>query len=110
MDRRPGLRIHERAAAGGQHLDRLAEQALDDPALAVAEGGLAVAFEDFFDGAARGAFDLGVGVDELQAQQRGQAASDTGLTGAHQADQHDGAGHIQGVGGRHDAYWTRQVP
>jgi len=58
-----------------------------------------VALEDFFDGAARGVLDLGVGIDELQAQQRGQAAPDTGLAGAHQADEHDGAGNLQGFGG-----------
>ena len=33
--------------------------------------------------------DLGVGIDERQAEPGGQPAADRGLAGAHHADQHD---------------------
>ena len=47
---------------------RAVEEPRDDVALAVAEGGLAVALEDLLDGEAGRRFDLGVGIDEGQPQ------------------------------------------
>jgi hypothetical protein len=49
-------------------MDRIAEQARDHPALAVAEGLLAMHFENVGDAAAGGGLDLAVGIDEGQAE------------------------------------------
>jgi hypothetical protein len=65
---RAGLRVHEGAAAGGQHVGRALQQARDHPALAVAEGRLAQLGEDLRDRAAGGDLHLGVGVAERQAE------------------------------------------
>ena len=81
------LGVHEGAAAERQHQRIAGQQAADHPALAVAERRLAVAGEQFGDGAAGGQLDLGVGVAERQAEPRGQPPADRGLAGAHQPDQ-----------------------
>ena len=86
-----GFRVHERAAAEGQHQRLARQQPADHAALAVAEIALAIAGEQFGDRAAGGQFDLGVGVAERQPEARGQAAADRGLAGPHQPDQHDAA-------------------
>ncbi len=57
--------------------------------------------ENFADAVAGRGLDLMVGIEEGQAEGRGQAAADGGLAGAHQTDQHDAApGQVVGqVGG-----------
>jgi len=76
------------AAAGRQHVRRVAEQALDHPALAVAEHLLAMDGEDVGDrAAAGGCLDLAVGIDERQAEAGGEPLADAALAGAHQANQ-----------------------
>jgi hypothetical protein len=84
-----GLRIHEGAAAGGQHQRLGRQQAMDHPALALAELGFPEAVEQFGDGAAGGELDFGVGIVEGQAEPGGESAADRCLAGAHQPDQHD---------------------
>ena len=74
------------------------EQAADHAALAVAEGRLAEAREDLLDRAARGALDLVVGVDEVEAEALREAPPDRGLARAHQPDEHDAATFRQEVG------------
>ena len=59
--------------------------------LAGAEIRLAVGGEDLRDRHAGGLLDLGVGIDERQAEARRQPAADRRLAGAHHADQHDRA-------------------
>ena len=90
-DQRSGLAVHEGAAAGGEHDPGAIQQAADDPALHVAEGGLAEALEDFANAASRRGLDLLVRIDEGQAERLGQAAADGGLAGPHQAHEHDAA-------------------
>ena len=46
--------------------------------------------EDFRNGHAGGAFDLGIGIDEGNAEPGGESTADRGLAGAHHTDQHDG--------------------
>ena len=67
----------------------LSSSARDHARFAGAKIGLAVTGEDFRDRHAGGDFDLGVGVDEAQAEPRGEPAADRRLAGAHHADQHD---------------------
>ena len=62
------LRVHEGAAAGGQHVRRLVQQAGDHPPFAVAEGGLAILLEDLGDRPAGRRLDLRVGVAERHAE------------------------------------------
>ena len=81
--------VHEGAAAGREHLLALVEQASDHLAFAVAEIGLAEALEDLRDGHARPGLDLGVGIDERQAQPLGEPASDRRLPSPHHADEDD---------------------
>ena len=87
-----GFLVHDGAAAGRQHLRAVVEQAGDHALLAGAEIGLAVLGEDFRNGHAGGAFDLGIGVDKGKPEPRGEPAADRRLASAHHADQHDGAG------------------
>ena len=72
---RAGALVHHGAAAGRQHLRPAAEQTRDHPRLAGAEIGLAVLVEDFRDGHAGRGLDLGIGVDERNAEAGGQAAA-----------------------------------
>ena len=88
---RPRLGVHEGAAAERQHQRVAGQQPADHPALAGAEVALAIAGEQFGDGAARRQLDLGIGVAERQAQSRRQPPADRGLAGAHQPDQDDAA-------------------
>ena len=67
------------------------EQAGDHARLAGAEIGLAIAGEDFRDGHAGRRLDLGVRIDERQAEPLRQPAADRGLARAHHADEHDRA-------------------
>ncbi len=90
-DRRAGVGVHEGAAAGRQHLRAALQQPRDHARLAGAEIGLAVGGEDFRDGHAGGLFDLGVGIDERNAEPGRQPAADRRLARAHHADQHDRA-------------------
>ncbi len=90
-DRGPGARVHEGAAAGGEHHGGARQQAADHAALAVAEVRLAVALEDLGDGGAGGELDLGVGVAERQPEAGGQAPPDGGLARPHQPHQHHAA-------------------
>ena len=84
-----GLGIHEGAAAGRQHLRAAVEQARDHARLAGAEVGLAIGGEDFRDGHAGRRLDLGVGIDEGDAEALRQPAADRGLARPHHADEHD---------------------
>ena len=95
MKQPPRLGVHEGAAAGCQNTGRLVQQARDDPALAVAEGLLAVLGKNILDRAAGGCFDLLVGIDKGQIQGRRQLASDAGLARTHKADEGDRAGNFQ---------------
>ena len=90
-DLRARLVVEESAAAGGDHLRSLAEQARHHAALAGAEIGLAVLFEDLRDRHVGGAFDLAIGVDEGQPEPLGEAAPGRALAAAHQPDDDDGA-------------------
>ena len=87
-DRRAGVGAHERAAAGGQHLRTALQEPGDHARLAGAEIRLAVGGEDFGDGHAGGLFDLGVGIDEGNAETGREPAADRRLARAHHADQH----------------------
>ncbi len=62
-----GLGVHEGAAACGQHVRRLLQQAADHPPLARAELRLAALGEDLRDGPPRRQLDLLVRVPERQA-------------------------------------------
>src|SRR5687767_13479588 len=83
-------------------MHRVAEQALDDPPLAVAECLLAMGREIVGDRTACRLFDLAVGVDERQAEAGGEPLADAALAGPHQADQDDGLAEAlgEGMGGR----------
>jgi hypothetical protein len=83
--------IHEGAAARRQDQWVAGQQPSDHPALAIAEIGLAIAGEQFGDGAAGRKLDLGIGVAERQSESGGEAAADAGFAGAHQAHQHQAA-------------------
>jgi len=85
-----GFRVHEGAAAGGQHHRLAGQQAADHPAFPGAELRLAETREHFGDGAAGGHLDLGVGVVERESHTGRQPAADRGFAGAHQADKNDG--------------------
>ena len=90
-DEVPGRRVHERAAAGCQHMHRLAEEPRDDAALAVAKDGFAAIAEDLFDRLTGRGLDLGIRIEERQIEPYGQAAPDLGLPRPHQADEDDRA-------------------
>src|SRR5581483_11270484 len=82
--------IHYRAAAGRQHLRSVFQQARDDSRLAGTEIGLTVFSEDFGNAHAGGAFNLGIGIDERDAEPRGKPPPNRGLARPHHADEHDG--------------------
>ena len=85
-------------------MDRLAQQAGDDAAFAVAELGLAVALEDLLDRAAGRRLDLRVGIDELKAKLGGQPAPNARLARAHQTDEHNRLGDIVACRITHDRH------
>src|SRR3546814_15741659 len=72
------LLVHERAAAGGDHLRFPVAQPGDDPPLAVADMRLAELLEAFADGAARPRLYPLLGLEERQPQPPGTAAAKTG--------------------------------
>ena len=87
-----GARVHEGAAAGGEHHLAGVQQTHDHAALAVAEIALAIFGENLGNGhAGGGGDDFGVGVDEGKAEARGQALADGALAGAHHADEDERA-------------------
>ena len=69
------------------------EQAGDDAAFALPEGGFAMPLEELFDRAAGRVLDFLIGVDEGKIEASGQAASDGAFAGAHEADKNDGFCH-----------------
>ncbi len=111
-NRRPGRRIHERAATGRQHQRIAGQQTANDPPLALAKLPLAVTCEQLGDAAAGREFDLRIGVAERQSQPRGEPAADRRFASAHQSDQDDAAaGNALGQGdglaqGRHVGGWV----
>ena len=64
---------------------------LDDPRFAAAEIGFAAMGENIGDAHPGRLFDFRVGVNERNAEPRGQPAADGGFAYAHHADQHDRA-------------------
>ena len=90
-DAGPRLVVEIGAAASGDHPRPFRQQPGHDPALAVAEIGLAVLGEDVGDRHAGRPLDLGIGVDELEPETARQAAPRRGLAAAHQADEDDRA-------------------
>ncbi len=82
-------RIHEGAAAGGQHERTLVEQTRHDPPLPVAKIGLAEPREDFRNAEAGGGGDFGVGVDEFEAELLRKTMADRAFARAHHADEHE---------------------
>ena len=88
-DHGPGWGIDEGAPAGRQDVPRIVEETRDHALLAVAKGRFSVAVEYFTDGTAGRRLDLGIGIDEGQAQTLREAAADGGFAGPHQANQDD---------------------
>ena len=81
--------VHEGAAAGRENLRPGVQQPRDHPALSVAEISLAEPLENLRDRELRSGLDLGVGVNEGEAELRRQPFSDRRLAGAHHPDEHD---------------------
>jgi hypothetical protein len=81
--------IEHRASAGGDELRSARQQVGQHGALARAEAGFALAFEDRRHAGAGARLDLAVRVHERQAEAAGQAPADRGLAGAHRAHQHE---------------------
>ena len=111
-NRRPRLGVHIRPAPGRQHQRIARQQPPDHPPLPVAERRLAIAGEDFRDGAAGRRLDLRIRIAERQAEPGRQPLADRGLSGPHQPDQHDapprhnvrqGEAFLQGGVACHDA-------
>ncbi len=88
---RPGFGIHERPASRRQHLRASGKQTSDYARLARTEIRLAKSRKDFRDGHAGGGLDLGIGIDERNAEPGREPASDRGFSRTHHADEHDGA-------------------
>ncbi len=109
-DQGSGLRVDERAPAGGQYVGRTIEQPGDHPALAVAERRFAILLEDVDDGPSGRHLDLGVGILERHGQGAGEAAADAGLAHAHESDQGDGPAIESGRGSHSDCRFTRPRP
>ena len=86
-----GLGVHVGAAAGRQHLRAAVEQARDHARFAGAEIRLAIGGEDLRDGHAGSRLDLGVRIDEADAEPLRQPPADRGLARSHHADEHDRA-------------------
>ena len=103
VDQLAGVRVHDGAAAGRQHLRAVVQQPGDHARLAGAEIGLAVLFENLRNGHAGGAFDLAIGVDERDPEPAGKPAADRRLAGAHHADEHDGTAAERAHDGRFQA-------
>ena len=70
-------------------MDRIAEQALDHPPLAVAKGLFTMQAENIGNRTACCSLDLAVRVDERQAEMAGKPLTDAAFAGTHQADEHD---------------------
>ena len=88
-DQRPGLGVHERAAAGRDHLRLAVDQPAKHAPLAVAEAGFAEAVEYLLYLVIGGALDLLVRIDEGKAEPPCQAPPDRRLAHAHQPDEDD---------------------
>jgi hypothetical protein len=80
------------ATAESQHQSVGGREPGDGCVFAIAEGGFAVAGEDFGDGGAGFGFNDVVDVDELPAEARGKNGTDGGFAGAHEAGENDTAG------------------
>ena len=89
---RAGSFVLDCAAAQGQDQSVAGGQAGDGLMLPLAEGGLAVAGEDFGDGHASLGLDHVVHVEEAPAQASGDERTDRGLARAHEAGEDDAAG------------------
>src|SRR3546814_18961101 len=92
------LLVHERAAAGGDHLRFPVDQPGDDPPLAVAEMRLAELLEDFADGAARRRLYLVIGLEERQPEPHRQAAAKRGFARPQQTEPADAANPLKSGG------------
>ncbi len=79
------------AAAESKHESVSGCEAGDGCVFTVAEGGFAMAGEDFGDGSAGFGFDYVVDVDELPAEVPGKDGADSGFAGAHEAGENDAA-------------------
>ncbi len=88
-DNGPGFRVHERAAAGREHDPAVGEQPLNDPFFPGAEMRFAMFGKNLRDGGACRALDFLIRVKKRQAELGGQPLADSGLAGAHEADEHD---------------------
>ena len=82
----PGILPHEGAAAGRQHRRPCFEKAGDHPRLAVAKIRFAIGVENIRDRHAVGQLDLGIGVDEGNAELLGEKPPDRGFSRPHQSD------------------------
>ncbi len=81
--------VHERPAAGRDHLRRPGDQPGQHAPLAVAEMGFAEPLENLGDADPGGLLDRLVGVDEGEAEPARQPPPDRRLARAHQADERD---------------------
>ena len=89
LDHRAGLILHKGPAPGSDDFRLTVDQALEHAALQRTELRLTIFFKDFADAHAGGVFDLGVGVEEIQTEQRRQRLSEAGLATAHQSDKNN---------------------
>lgn len=90
-----GIGLDEGAATRGDDLWTPLRQPGDDPAFAVAKMRFAETLEDLGDGHATGDLDLGIGIDEIEAEARRQPAADGGFADAHQTDERNRATRCQ---------------
>lgn len=79
--------IDESATACGQDVRRLAKEARDDLALAIAKRRLTIALEYVGDRAAGSRLDFGVGIAKCYAEAGGQTSADRAFARAHHAYQ-----------------------
>ena len=91
-DRPAGPFLGERAASGRHHDAGKRRRPLQELGLALPEGGLAGLLEDRADGPPRCALDLGVDVDEREAEALGHPPSDRRLAARHEPDEKDPPG------------------
>jgi hypothetical protein len=85
----------DESAAGGHDEADAADEALQGAGFEGAEVFLAVLFENGGDGLAGFLRDEGVGIDEGEAGERGQDATDAGFAGSHESDEDQVAKHGQ---------------
>jgi biotin-(acetyl-CoA carboxylase) ligase len=90
-DQRASLRVHHGSATGREHLRTVVEKACNDALLAGTKIRFAVLVENLGYGHARGAFDLGVGINERNSESAGKPSSDRRFASAHHADEHNRA-------------------